>query len=102
MPDSISTVPTSVYVSSGPAQNAALILASSPALADHVVVTNDGGSGVFIEHKADDAQRLWVLLLSVSGHAALQFSLYDVVAHLDNHNAQSVQHAVAALCRRDI
>jgi hypothetical protein len=102
-------IPSSVYAESGPVAQAALILATAPALRDHVwIVGEPSRAAVTVEQVADDvpyrmwgsgAQRLWLLLLSICSHRH-EVSLLDVVSHLDNSNATAVQHAVAALCRR--
>lgn len=105
--------PTLIHVHAGPVQQAALVLACAPALADHVLTSHaDDGSEscVLIQHRADDvpfamwgsgAQKLWELMLSLTGtpYADGQFtSLYSVLARLDRPNTATVGEALAALC----
>lgn len=104
-----SHTPTQMYAQPGPVQEAALILASAPALRDHCHFTQaDGNTGIYVEQNTDDvpitmwgsgAQAMWLLLLSICSTRE-EVSLSYVVAHLDNSNALAVQMSVAALCRR--
>lgn len=109
MSTNLTELPQFSHVHAGPAQEAALIIATAPALADHVLVSqaNDGSENcVIISHRTDDvpitmwgsgAQGMWELLLSITERHPVVIS--DVVVHLDRSNRAAVGIALAALCR---
>lgn len=98
-----------VHVHAGPVQEAVLILATAPALTDHVLVTeaNDGTENcVIVSHRTDvvpmrmwgsGAQGMWELLLSITGSHPVV--IHDVVVRLDLPNRAAVGIALRALCR---
>lgn len=93
-----------IVVDYGPGRDAALILAESSTLAEHVNISSDDGYvttieiwGIPFELWGSGTQALWRLLSAIA-YTADQVSLYEVVSRLDRRNRTSVAAALAALC----
>lgn len=102
MPDEIATL---ARADRGPVADACLTLAQSPALRDHLTITeSEHGDTILFRHDdgppfvmwGSGAQCLWRLLLACC-YRGQTVSLYDVVARLDRSNRIAVVAAIHAL-----
>ena len=98
------TIRDTLVVDRGPVRDAALILAESTTLAEHVNITDDGyvtqiemWGEIPFELWGSGTQALWRLLSAIA-YTSETVSLYEVVSRLDRRNSHSVAAALSALC----